>query len=127
MQAVVCRNNIGWREQARRLLVFSTDAGFHYAGDGKLGGVITPNDGECHLDNRGMYTHSTYQDYPSISQINWKVKQNAINVIFAVTKQQIAVYNKLSGHIEGSYSAELSEDSSNVVEMVQEQYNVSFT
>lgn len=36
MQAVVCRNQIGWREQARRLLVFSTDAGFHYAGDGKV-------------------------------------------------------------------------------------------
>lgn len=39
MQAVVCRNQIGWRPQARRLLVFSTDAGFHYAGDGK---VCTP-------------------------------------------------------------------------------------
>lgn len=36
MQAVVCRKQIGWREQARRLLVFSTDAGFHYAGDGKV-------------------------------------------------------------------------------------------
>lgn len=36
MQAVVCRDQIGWRDQARRLLVFSTDAGFHYAGDGKV-------------------------------------------------------------------------------------------
>lgn len=36
MQAVVCRDQIGWREKARRLLVFSTDAGFHYAGDGKV-------------------------------------------------------------------------------------------
>lgn len=35
MQAVVCPN-IGWRKHARRLLVFSTDAGFHYAGDGKV-------------------------------------------------------------------------------------------
>merc|ERR1719244_2176793 len=32
MQAVVCKNDIGWRDKARRLLVFSTDAGFHYAG-----------------------------------------------------------------------------------------------
>lgn len=40
MQAVVCRNKIGWREQARRLLVFSTDAGFHYAGDGKVFSVL---------------------------------------------------------------------------------------
>lgn len=36
MQAVVCKDRIGWRDQARRLLVFSTDAGFHYAGDGKV-------------------------------------------------------------------------------------------
>ena len=32
MQAIVCKNEIGWRDKARRLLVFSTDAGFHYAG-----------------------------------------------------------------------------------------------
>lgn len=36
MQAVVCKDEIGWRDQSRRLLVFSTDAGFHYAGDGKV-------------------------------------------------------------------------------------------
>lgn len=124
MQAVVCRNQIGWREQARRLLVFSTDAGFHYAGDGKLGGVVTPNDGHCHLDNRGMYTHSTFQDYPSISQVNLKVKQNSINVIFAVTSSQSKVYEKLSNHVEGSSSAILSEDSSNVVELVRDEYSV---
>lgn len=98
MQAVVCRNDIGWREKARRLLVFSTDAGFHYAGDGKvifnffhsilfvicttqydhvffqLGGIVRPNDGMCHLDNKGWYTYSSYQDYPSISHVNLKVR-----------------------------------------------------
>jgi integrin beta 1 len=41
MQAVVCRDNIGWREKARRLLVFSTDAGFHYAGDGKVNNYLS--------------------------------------------------------------------------------------
>jgi len=40
MQAIVCREQIGWRERARRLLVFSTDAGFHYAGDGKVRFII---------------------------------------------------------------------------------------
>lgn len=42
-----------------RLLVFSTDAGFHFAGDGKLGGIVLPNDGKCHLEN-DMYTMSHY-------------------------------------------------------------------
>lgn len=72
-----------------------------------------------------MYTHSTVLDYPSISQINLKVKQNAINVIFAVTNQQHDVYAKLSKHVEGSSSAVLDEDSSNVVELVKDEYSVS--
>lgn len=90
-----------------------------------MGGVITPNDGVCHLDRYGSYTHSTILDYPSISQINLKVKQNAINLIFAVTQQQIGVYEKLAEHVEGSYSAVLDEDSANVVDLVKEQYSVN--
>lgn len=93
----------------------------------QLGGVITPNDGECHLNSEGKYTHSTVLDYPSISQVNLKVKQNAINVIFAVTAQQIGVYEKLAKHVEGSTSAVLSDDSSNVVDLVKDQYGVSST
>ncbi|XP_073971192.1 position-specific antigen beta subunit myospheroid isoform X1 [Rhodnius prolixus] len=123
MQAVVCWNQIGWRDKARKLLVFSTDAGFHYAGDGKLGGIVKPNDGKCHLDNSGHYTHSTIQDYPSVSQINLKVKENSINVIFAVTSEQIGVYDRLRAHIQGSSAGVLSNDSSNVVELVKAQYN----
>lgn len=72
-----------------------------------------------------MYTHSTILDYPSISQVNLKVKQNAINVIFAVTQEQHGVYERLSKHVEGSTSAILSNDSSNVVELIKEQYSVS--
>jgi protocadherin alpha len=121
MQAIVCKT-IGWRETARRLLVFSTDAGFHYAGDGKLGGIVTPNDGECHLDSKGVYTYSSIQDYPSVSQINHKVKENAINLIFAVTEEQIDVYKLLAGSVEGSSAGTLSADSSNVVQLVKAQY-----
>lgn len=36
MQSVVCSKEIGWRRNARKLLVFSTDTGFHIAGDGKV-------------------------------------------------------------------------------------------
>ena len=37
MQSVVCGDHIGWRKHSRRLLLFSTDSSFHYAGDGKVG------------------------------------------------------------------------------------------
>lgn len=30
------QNDIGWRVVSRKLLLFSTDAGFHFAGDGKV-------------------------------------------------------------------------------------------
>ena len=30
---------IGWRENARRILVYLTDAGFHFAGDGKVSNI----------------------------------------------------------------------------------------
>ncbi|KAK2720272.1 hypothetical protein QYM36_004226 [Artemia franciscana] len=122
MQAVVCKEQIAWRDRARRLLVFSTDAGFHYAGDGKLGGIVKPNDGKCHLEN-GQYTHSTIQDYPSVSQINQKVKENSINLIFAVTADQLPVYEQLSNQVEGAFAGKLDQDSSNVVELVKEQYD----
>lgn len=52
------QEQIGWRN-VTRLLVFSTDAGFHFAGDGKLGGIVLPNDGKCHLKDN-MYTMSHY-------------------------------------------------------------------
>ncbi|KAK7075788.1 Integrin beta-1, partial [Halocaridina rubra] len=124
MQAVVCQEQIRWRQEARRLLVFSTDAGFHYAGDGKLGGIVKPNDGVCHLDLRGeYYTHSTLQDYPSVAQINQVAKEHKMNIIFAVTEEQASVYSRLSQMIEGSSHGQLTANSSNVVELVKQEYN----
>ncbi|CAH2101707.1 unnamed protein product [Euphydryas editha] len=122
MQAVVCKDVIGWRDDAMKLLVFSTATGFHYASDGKLGGIVQPNDGECHMEN-SSYIHSTTQEYPSISQINLKVKQHMINVIFAVPAEQISVYNQLSRYIEGSSLGVLSDHSDSVVDLVRDQYN----
>ncbi|CAG0919657.1 unnamed protein product [Notodromas monacha] len=122
MQAVVCTDEIGWRPNARRLLVFSTDASFHYAGDGKLGGIIMPNDGMCHLDSSGNYTHSTILDYPSVSQVSQKVKEHQVNLIFAVTEEQRSIYNALASSIQGASAGTLSSDSANVVDLIKEEY-----
>lgn len=122
MQAAVCRDRIGWRAQARRLLVFSTDASFHYAGDGKLGGIVKPNDGHCHMSREGYYSESSYQDYPSVEQLNIALKRNGINVIFAVTQNQMDLYEELAKHIEGASVAQLAKDSSNIVDLIKNQY-----
>ncbi|BFZ01710.1 hypothetical protein BsWGS_04749 [Bradybaena similaris] len=121
MQAVVCEDEIGWRQISRRMLVFSTDAGFHYAGDGKLGGIVTPNDGGCHMRDH-EYTESSNLDYPSVSQIASKIKEKAVSVIFAVTEDQFPVYEKLSGIIESSTTGKLANDSSNIVKLIQDNY-----
>lgn len=123
MQVAVCEEEIGWRSQARRLVVCSTDAGFHYAGDGRLVGIIRPNDGKCHMLDH-VYTHSKLQDYPSVAQINKVVNENAMNLIFAVTKNQEDVYERLSKQIEGSSYSKLEDDSSNIVDLIKEGYSV---
>uniref|UniRef100_T1JNB0 Integrin beta n=1 Tax=Strigamia maritima TaxID=126957 RepID=T1JNB0_STRMM len=123
MQVIVCQDDIDWDRKARKIVLFATDSGFHYAGDGKLGGIVIPNDGKCHLDSDGYYTKSTTQDYPSLSQINRAAKENKVIIIFAVPTTQLSVYTQLSNAIEGAYTRELAQDSSNIVELVRKQYN----
>jgi integrin beta 1 len=126
MQAITCEKEIGWRNGSRRLIVFSTDAGFHFAGDGKLAGIVEPNDGKCHLDSSTKrYTYGLLQDYPSIGEINYKIVQKNVNLIFAVVKDQSSLYKKLSEMIEGSFVGELDDDSSNIVQLVVDVYKVS--
>ena len=59
---------------------------------------------------------------PSVSQSNHKFKENSVNLIFAVTDEQLHSYELLAGAVEGSSAGRLSNDSSNVVELVQAQY-----
>ncbi|XP_038076303.1 integrin beta-1-B-like [Patiria miniata] len=123
MQVTVCTSEIGWRKQARHLVIFTTDAPFHYAGDGKLGGIVTPNDGSCHLNLNGDYTQSTILDYPSIGQLNAKMQENSIIPIFAVTYTEFGIYSNLTQYIEAATAGILAVDSSNVVDLVKENYN----
>ncbi|KAG7235661.1 hypothetical protein INR49_002358 [Caranx melampygus] len=59
LQAAVCKNEIGWRKEAYHLLVFATDDVPHLALDGRLGGLVQPHDGQCHLNEKNEYSAST--------------------------------------------------------------------
>uniref|UniRef100_A0A8D2JG08 Integrin beta n=1 Tax=Varanus komodoensis TaxID=61221 RepID=A0A8D2JG08_VARKO len=122
MQAAVCQKQIGWRD-VTRLLVFTSDGAFHMAGDGKLGGVYLPNDGQCHLDANGLYTESHFYDYPSVAHLAEVLSAANIQPIFAVTGSMLHMYEELSRHIPKSVVGELKEDSSNVVQLIAEAYN----
>nr|XP_022914247.1 integrin beta-PS-like [Onthophagus taurus] len=130
MQAIVCKNEIGWREDARHMLIFSTDADSHVAGDGRLAGAIEPNDAMCHLENNSYTTKALQYDYPSVSHLNYVAKQNNINIMFAIagtnqgsSDRVVKWYNDLKPNIENSVVGVLERDSSNVVQLVLENYN----
>lgn len=122
LQAALCQEQIGWRNVSR-LLVFTSDDTFHTAGDGKLGGVFMPSDGRCHLDSNGVYVHSTEFDYPSVGQVAQALTAANIQPIFAVTGTTLPVYQELSQLIPKSAVGELSEDSSNVVQLIMDAYD----
>ncbi|XP_016841340.1 integrin beta-PS [Nasonia vitripennis] len=122
MQAIVCTEKIGWRSKARHLLVFSTDASYHLAGDGRLAGIVEPNDEQCHLDNDGFYSYSLLQDYPSISQINRKASEQKINIIFAVPEHMNTTYQILTTRIAGSSIGLFENEAANVVSLVSKEY-----
>lgn len=125
IQALSCNKEIGWREKSRKMIVFSTDAGFHYAGDGKLGGLVVPNDDQCWLDKDGYYMKSTDFDYPSIGQIHKKIRDTQANIIFAVTREQLPLYERLHKALldVSSTVGVLAEDSSNIVNLIADEYN----
>lgn len=112
MQAIVCKNEIGWRDAARHLIVFSTDASFHIAGDGKLAGIVEPNDAKCHMENNS-YTAYLQYDYPSVSQISHIISENNINIIFAIVnnKNIIPSYQQLAEQIKTASFGILDRDS----------------
>ncbi|XP_070694706.1 integrin beta-2 [Pempheris klunzingeri] len=122
MQAAVCGDKIGWRNSSTRLIVLTTDAGFHMAGDGKLAGILEPNDERCHMENN-LYTQSTEVDYPSVGQLALQLEKNNIQPIFAVTKNVEVVYKQLSKMIPKSEVGVLSSDSKNVVQLIESAYN----
>lgn len=55
----IIQEQIGWRPGASHLLIFTSDAKTHMALDGRLAGIVHPNDGQCHLNSENIYSKST--------------------------------------------------------------------
>uniref|UniRef100_A0A6Q2XP25 Integrin beta n=1 Tax=Esox lucius TaxID=8010 RepID=A0A6Q2XP25_ESOLU len=122
IQAAVCNEKIGWRQGASHLLIFTTDAKTHVALDGRLAGIVQPNDGKCHLNSENMYSMSTVLDYPSLALITEKMSENNINLIFAVTSSVVPLYQNYSELIPGTAVGTLSNDSGNVIQLILNAY-----
>ncbi|XP_001357510.4 integrin beta-nu [Drosophila pseudoobscura] len=123
MQVIVCPKEIGWQQQARKVVILVTDGFMHLAGDGLLAGIVERNDRQCHLNRAGEYTGSLEYDYPSLEEIYRELLRRKINVIFAVTKEVVSTYRELSALMkEISYVDILSADSSNILELIKKSY-----
>ncbi|XP_075205731.1 integrin beta-4 isoform X3 [Anomaloglossus baeobatrachus] len=124
LQTAVCTNQIGWRQGSTHILVFSTESAFHYEADGVnvLDGILGRNDERCHLDPSGYYTYDTLQDYPSVPTLVRLLAKNNIIPIFAVTNHSYSYYDKLSKYFKLSEIGELKEDSSNIVQLLEEAF-----
>lgn len=122
MQAAVCKEKIGWRNDSLHLLVFVSDADSHFGMDSKLAGIVIPNDGLCHLDNRNEYAMSTVLEYPTIGQLIDKLVQNNVLLIFAVTQEQVHLYENYAKLIPGATVGLLQKDSGNILQLIISAY-----
>ncbi|XP_036815126.1 integrin beta-5 isoform X1 [Oncorhynchus mykiss] len=123
LQAAVCKERIGWRKEAFHLLVFATDDVPHLALDGKLGGLVQPHDGECHMNEKNEYSGSTNMDYPSLALLGEKLAANNIYLIFAVTKRLYVIYKNFTALIPGTTVEILDQDSKNIIQLIVNAYN----
>ncbi len=117
MQLALREKEIGFRKKSRRVVVLSTDANYHKAGDGKKAGIKTPNNGDTVLDGKPA---GTGEDYPSIDQVRDALQEAGIVPIFAVTGNQVRNYKKLVDKLGFGTVERLSRDSSNLVKVVTE-------
>lgn len=124
MQAMTCINEVGWRNNSRRIIVLITDSTYHSAGDGKMVGAYKPNDMKCHLKNNKYDKHaSLLYDYPSVSQINTVASEGNFKIIFAAVANVTKEYSALADHILNAKYAQLNSD--NIVPIIKGAYEVS--
>ncbi|XP_020300729.1 integrin beta-nu-like isoform X2 [Pseudomyrmex gracilis] len=124
VQAIVCDQQIGWARQARKLLLMATDGFLHFAGEGKLGGVVDRPDFRCHIDEYGRYSLAKRYDYPSLAEISRLLRERKFNLIFAVTDDRRHEYELIADLLnEQARVATLTRNSSNILEIIESAYH----
>jgi hypothetical protein len=115
-------NEIGFRDDAFKVVVLTTDAAFHKAGDGaKSAGIQKPNNGDAILDI-GNFGPGTGEDFPSIAQTKAALtgaKGTGIVPIFAVTSNVISAYQNLVDELGFGTVVQLNSNSSNLVDAIK--------
>jgi Ca2+-binding RTX toxin-like protein len=112
-------NPIGFRDNARRVVVVSTDDTYHKAGDGvdaKPRPITKPNNGDSVVDPD--------EDYPSIAQAKQALSDANIFPVFTIAKNNVGSNNKpfyqdlVDNKLGFGKVVELESDSSNLVQAI---------
>ncbi|XP_073437551.1 integrin beta-8 isoform X2 [Dendrobates tinctorius] len=121
LQAAVCHKEIGWRKEAKRLIILMTDQTSHLALDSKLAGIVSPNDGNCHLKDN-VYTRASDMEYPSLGLLGDKLADNHVYGVFAVRGSTFNWYKDLLPLLPGTVAKQLDDTTSNIKNVVVEAY-----
>lgn len=114
MQVALRSAEVGWSGEALKVVVLTTDAPPHLAGDFTTPG---PNDGDGVTDGPG--DDGTGEDYPSIAQVKDALIKGGIVPVFAVTTDQISAYEAIVSELGFGVVVSLSSDSSDIIDAIE--------
>ncbi|KAF8564874.1 hypothetical protein P879_05328 [Paragonimus westermani] len=133
LQVARCGDHIKWRANARKIVLFASDGGFHLAGDGRIAGLIRPPPTTCQLTYQADRFNSSLSyygwhtadqtDYPSVGEIAQVLTEKDISVIFAVDSKLHALYTKLAAFLPSAAVGILSDSSTNIVRLLRDNYD----
>ena len=114
MQVALRAAEVGWSSDALKVVVLTTDATPHVAGD--FVGVPS-NDGDAITD--GPSNDGTGEDYPSIDQVKDALLAGGVIPIFAVTSGVVTAYQDIVDELGFGTVVELSSDSSDIIDAIE--------
>jgi hypothetical protein len=114
MQVGLRVTEVGWSAGAKKVVVLTTDADYHLAGDFASAGA---NDGDAVLDGTPA---GTGEDYPDLDQVRDALVAANVAPIFAVTASLVSTYEALVASLGFGTVVQLDSDSANLVDAIVE-------
>lgn len=113
LQIALRNSEIGWSNTDQKIILLFTDATYHKEGDNPG----RKNNYDEILDGTPA---GTGEDYPSVSELGFLLRQKGITPIFAVTSSNTLTYESLITDLgAGGGVVEITSDSSNIVAAVK--------
>jgi hypothetical protein len=63
-QIALCDDEVGWRENSLKIVLYFTDDAFHFAGEGRFAGIMRPFEDVCKL--KGDFTRDDFLEYDGL-------------------------------------------------------------